>query len=181
MKSAAPPLNEPGISESRGSHGKVPERGSRKRRPKKRGDSVGDGDEPEYNQNITNSSTARLFPVRRSPDIDISADRTGERARSVQVRILPALRCSARDHDPIRLNRIMISSLCVSMILSENRFALFRITPGWRPCQENHQPRRCRGRLFPCGAGHSGNLPASRHLHVDGPQQLCPGLPPQEF
>ena len=31
------------------------------------------------------------------------------------------------DHDPIRLNRIMISSLCLSMIFSENRFALFRI------------------------------------------------------
>ncbi len=32
--------------ESRGSHGKVPERGSRKRRPKKRGDSMGNGDQP---------------------------------------------------------------------------------------------------------------------------------------
>src|SRR5258708_11324173 len=31
------------------------------------------------------------------------------------------------DHDPIRLNRIMISSLCSSMIFSENRFPLFRI------------------------------------------------------
>ncbi len=31
------------------------------------------------------------------------------------------------DHDPIRLNRIMISSLCLSMIFSENRFPLFRI------------------------------------------------------
>jgi len=27
----------------------------------------------------------------------------------------------------IRLNRIMISSLCLSMIFSENRFPLFRI------------------------------------------------------
>jgi hypothetical protein len=26
------------------------------------------------------------------------------------------------DHDPIGLNRIMISSLCLSMIFSENRF-----------------------------------------------------------
>jgi hypothetical protein len=34
---------------------------------------------------------------------------------------------TALDHDPIRLNRIMISSLCLSMIFSENRFALFRI------------------------------------------------------
>jgi hypothetical protein len=33
----------------------------------------------------------------------------------------------APDHDPIRLNRIMISSLCLSMIFSENRFPLFRI------------------------------------------------------
>jgi hypothetical protein len=126
VKSAAPPLNEPGISESRGSHGKVPERGSRKRRPKKRGDNGGWG-QPEYKQNITNSSTARLFPARRSPDIDISADRTGERARSVQVRTLPALTFSTRDHDPIKLNRIMISSLCLSMIFSENRFPFFRI------------------------------------------------------
>jgi len=31
------------------------------------------------------------------------------------------------DHDPIGLNRIMISSLCLSMIFSENRFPLFRI------------------------------------------------------
>jgi hypothetical protein len=31
------------------------------------------------------------------------------------------------DHDPIRLNRIMISSLCLSMIFSEKRFPLFRI------------------------------------------------------
>jgi hypothetical protein len=31
------------------------------------------------------------------------------------------------DHDPIKQNRIMISSLCLSMIFSENRFPLFRI------------------------------------------------------
>jgi hypothetical protein len=31
------------------------------------------------------------------------------------------------DHDPIRLNRIMISSFCWSMIFSENRYPLFRI------------------------------------------------------
>src|SRR6202035_2663364 len=31
------------------------------------------------------------------------------------------------DHDPTRLNRIMISSLCLSMIFSENRYPLFRI------------------------------------------------------
>jgi hypothetical protein len=31
------------------------------------------------------------------------------------------------DHDAIRWNRIMISSLCLSMIFSENRFTLFRI------------------------------------------------------
>ncbi len=31
------------------------------------------------------------------------------------------------DHDLIRLNRIMISSPCLSMIFSENRFPLFRI------------------------------------------------------
>jgi len=31
------------------------------------------------------------------------------------------------DHDPISLNRIMISSLCLSMIFSENRYPLFRI------------------------------------------------------
>jgi hypothetical protein len=33
----------------------------------------------------------------------------------------------AFDHDPIRLNRIMISTLSLSMIFSENRFPLFRI------------------------------------------------------
>jgi hypothetical protein len=33
----------------------------------------------------------------------------------------------ALDHDAIKLNRIMISSLCLSMIFSENRFPLFRI------------------------------------------------------
>jgi hypothetical protein len=31
------------------------------------------------------------------------------------------------DHDPIRLNRIMVSSFYLSMIFSENRFPLFRI------------------------------------------------------
>src|SRR6195256_5258833 len=48
------------------------------------------------------------------------------------------------DHDPLRLNRIMISSFCWSMIFSENRFPLFRImlkrhntefnTPGGLDC-----------------------------------------------
>ena len=33
----------------------------------------------------------------------------------------------APDDDPIRLNWIIISSLCLSMIFSENRRALFRI------------------------------------------------------
>jgi hypothetical protein len=36
-------------------------------------------------------------------------------------------RQSQADHDAIQLNRIMISSLCLSMIFSENRFPLFRI------------------------------------------------------
>jgi hypothetical protein len=31
------------------------------------------------------------------------------------------------DHDAIKWNRIMISSPCLSMIFSENRFPLFRI------------------------------------------------------
>jgi hypothetical protein len=31
------------------------------------------------------------------------------------------------NHDAIRWNRIMISSLCLSMIFSENRLPLFRI------------------------------------------------------
>jgi len=34
---------------------------------------------------------------------------------------------SRLDHDPIRSNRIMISSICLSMIFSENRYPLFRI------------------------------------------------------
>ena len=38
-----------------------------------------------------------------------------------------AYRVKSLDHDPIKLNRIMISSLCLSMIFSENRFPLFRI------------------------------------------------------
>jgi hypothetical protein len=50
----------------------------------------------KINGNIANSSTARLFPARRLPDIDISADRTGERARSAQVQTLPAHCFSAR-------------------------------------------------------------------------------------
>jgi hypothetical protein len=33
----------------------------------------------------------------------------------------------APDHDSIRSNRIMMSSHCLSMILSENRHPLFRI------------------------------------------------------
>ena len=37
------------------------------------------------------------------------------------VRKLAAPRYETLDHDPIRLNRIMISSLCLSMISSENR------------------------------------------------------------
>jgi hypothetical protein len=37
------------------------------------------------------------------------------------------LRPGALDHDAIKWNRIMISSLCLSMIFSENRFPLFRI------------------------------------------------------
>ena len=69
-----------GISESRESHGKVPERGSWKRRPKKRGDSAGEGDQPNTS-GISRKSTACLFPARRLPDIDISADRTGERGQ----------------------------------------------------------------------------------------------------
>jgi len=35
----------------------------------------------------------------------------------------------ALDHDAIKWNRIMISSFCLSMIFSENRFPLFRIMP----------------------------------------------------
>jgi len=31
------------------------------------------------------------------------------------------------EHDAIGLNRIMLSSLCLSMIFSENRYPLFRI------------------------------------------------------
>src|SRR5258708_20272326 len=46
-------------------------------------------------RNMTNSSTPRLFPARRLPDIDISADRTGERARTVQFRALPVPYSSA--------------------------------------------------------------------------------------
>ena len=34
------------------------------------------------------------------------------------------------DHDLVRLNRIMISSLCLSTIFSENQFPLFRIMSG---------------------------------------------------
>ena len=45
-------------------------------------------------------------------------------AKSVSV---SGFMSSALDHDPIRWNRIMISSLCLSMIFSENRFPLFRI------------------------------------------------------
>jgi hypothetical protein len=37
--------------------------------------------------------------------------------------------CAELDHDPIGLNRIMISSLCLSMTFSENRFPLFRVVP----------------------------------------------------
>jgi hypothetical protein len=36
-------------------------------------------------------------------------------------------RRSVLDHDAITQNRIAISSLCLSMIFSENRFPLFRI------------------------------------------------------
>jgi hypothetical protein len=43
-------------------------------------ESAADGDEPKYQRNITNSSTTRRFPARHLPDIDISADRTDERA-----------------------------------------------------------------------------------------------------
>jgi hypothetical protein len=37
------------------------------------------------------------------------------------------------DHDAIKWDRIMISSLCLSMIFSENRFPLFRIMLWARP------------------------------------------------
>src|SRR3569832_2287410 len=37
------------------------------------------------------------------------------------------LRARTLDHDAITQNRIVISSLCLSMIFSENRFPLFRI------------------------------------------------------
>jgi len=37
------------------------------------------------------------------------------------------MRALRLDHDPIRLKRIMISSPCLRMISSENRFPLFRI------------------------------------------------------
>src|ERR1700757_5040705 len=48
---------------------------------------------------------------------------TGVRAAAISRPV----RHRALDHDPIRLNRIMISSLCLSMIFSENRSPLFRI------------------------------------------------------
>jgi len=38
-----------------------------------------------------------------------------------------AEKIQALDHDAITQNRIVISSLCLSMIFSENRFPLFRI------------------------------------------------------
>jgi hypothetical protein len=47
------------------------------------------------------------------------ANETGPCAKLPDARTL--------DHDAIKPNRIMISSLCLRMIFSENRFPLFRI------------------------------------------------------
>jgi hypothetical protein len=46
------------------------------------------------------------------------------------VRSLPpgtSALANALDHDAIKWNRVMISSFCLSMIFSENRFPLSRI------------------------------------------------------
>src|ERR1700730_6544539 len=52
---------------------------------------------------------------------------------------------TCRDHDPITLNRIMISSLCLSMIFSENRLPLFRIMLQFtRPVPQLRPPVRPR-------------------------------------
>src|SRR6266446_6330071 len=57
---------------------------------------------------------------------------TRERGSAREFKKIPAADCHAMSprlsaSDPIRLNRIGISSLCLSMISSENRFPLFRI------------------------------------------------------
>jgi hypothetical protein len=46
------------------------------------------------------------------------------------------------DHDAIKWNRIMISSLCLSMIFSENRFPLFRIMLLWAGFDIRKKARR---------------------------------------
>jgi hypothetical protein len=60
----------------------------------------------------------RRLPRRR----DRRAYRLGVSEPPSASSALPAL-----DHDAITQNRIVISSLCLSMIFSENRFPLFRI------------------------------------------------------
>jgi hypothetical protein len=57
--------------------------------------------------------TVRLKKTRQTKDWSLGSDSIGTE--------------EALDHDAIKWNRIMISSLCLSMIFSENRFPLFRI------------------------------------------------------
>ena|SRR6266403_3409204 len=96
-----PPPNEPAFPNHAEVTGKClnVERGSA---DLKSAGTVGGWGRAENKRNITNSSTACLFAARRLRDIDISADRTGERARSVQVQTLPAYCFSARlAHDAL--------------------------------------------------------------------------------
>jgi len=71
------------------------------------------------------------FPVRDALFLAVlsNAVTDGKRRRASRVGVTEKYRSGRRrlDHDAIKLNRIMISSLCLSMIFSENRFPLFRI------------------------------------------------------
>ena len=84
-----------------------------------------------------------VTPVETGKPLSITPAHTAKTAQTEEIQL---------DHDPMRLNRIMISSLCLGMIFSKNRFPLFRIMLQRSP------PERWRPRVF---AG--SDLFCSRH------------------
>src|SRR5712672_683604 len=69
---------------------------------------------------------------------------------------------AALDHDPIRLNRIMIASFCWSMISGQT----LRVCPEGKPVPTPHQVR---GRLFPDHARKAARLVELGLKHGKGP------------
>jgi hypothetical protein len=73
---------------------------------------------------LASKSLSPYAPTRRHPIGFAGAAVAGSRPAAARSLDRPV---GTLDHDAIKWNRTMISSLCLSMIFSENRFPLFRI------------------------------------------------------